>query len=342
MYIKTTVTVVRNWKPILIGILILLSCFTCMMWGGGERPQTPMGVGSATVSPEVMKWEPLVRKHAQTFGMEAYIPLALALIQQESNGTLRDVMQAAEGAFNTKYPKVQNGIPDPDYSIWCGIQELKHSLELAGVTGPTDIERIKLSLQSYNFGTGFFYFVQKNGGAYTLDLAKQFALAHNGGRTQCGFRSPYCYGDVSYVEKVLKNYQIGGTSGTGAIGDELFQKVMGEATKYKGQKYVWGGSNPTQGFDCSGLIQWTYHTAGIQLNRTAQLQWNQTKRISAEEAKPGDLVFFHSTYPTDSYITHVGIYQGNMQMFHAGDPLNFADLKTPFWQQHLAGFGRVQ
>ncbi|WP_423743090.1 lysozyme family protein, partial [Bacillus cereus] len=112
-----------------------------------------MGVGSATVSPEVMKWEPLVRKHAQTFGMEAYIPLALALIQQESNGTLRDVMQAAEGAFNTKYPKVQNGIPDPDYSIWCGIQELKHSLELAGVTGPTDIERIKLSLQSYNCAT---------------------------------------------------------------------------------------------------------------------------------------------------------------------------------------------
>ncbi|MEM5663065.1 lysozyme family protein [Bacillus toyonensis] len=123
-----------------------------------KAPQIPMGtggIGTATVSADVLKWEPLVRKHAQTFGMEQYIFLALALIEQESGGRLVDVMQSAEGAFNTKYPKVMNGITDSDYSVWCGIQELKHSLELAGVTGPTDIERIKLALQSYNFGPGF-------------------------------------------------------------------------------------------------------------------------------------------------------------------------------------------
>ncbi|QWH76038.1 glycoside hydrolase (plasmid) [Bacillus mycoides] len=342
MYIKATVTVVRNWKPILIGILVLFSLFICLMWGGGSKPQTPMGTGTTTVPPEVLKWEPTVRKYAQEFGVEPYVPLMLSLIMQESGGRLLDVMQSAEGAFNTKYPKIQNGITDPDYSIWAGVQEFKHSITIANVQGPSDINRIKLALQTYNFGPGFLNYINSNGGEYTLELAKSFALKMANGRTGCGFRSPYCYGDYSYVEKVLKYYQTSEIAGGGAVGDEFFQKVMAEAIKYKGYKYVFGGASPTASFDCSGLTQWTFRTAGVQLDRTAQMQWNQTKRISAQEAKPGDLVFFHGTYNSGTYITHVGIYQGNMQMYHAGDPLDYADLNKPYWQQHLAGFGRVQ
>ncbi|MEH7217031.1 lysozyme family protein, partial [Bacillus toyonensis] len=63
---------------------------------GGENlsPFTP-GIGTANVPPEVMKWEPLVRKYAQEFGVEPYVPLMLALIMQESNGRSLDVMQSA-------------------------------------------------------------------------------------------------------------------------------------------------------------------------------------------------------------------------------------------------------
>ncbi|PGC90306.1 hypothetical protein COM39_14065 [Bacillus toyonensis] len=195
MYIKATVTVVRNWKPILIGILVLFSLFICLMWGGGSKPQTPMGTGTTTVPPEVLKWEPTVRKYAQEFGVEPYVPLMLSLIMQESGGRLLDVMQSAEGAFNTKYPKIQNGITDPDYSIWAGVQEFKHSITIANVQGPSDINRIKLALQTYNFGPGFLNYINSNGGEYTLELAKSFALKMANGRTGCGFRSPYCYGD---------------------------------------------------------------------------------------------------------------------------------------------------
>lgn len=152
-------------------------------------------IGMAQVSADVLKWRPLVEKHAAEFGMTPYVDLILALIQQESGGTLIDVMQSAEGAYNTKYPKVMNGITDSDYSIWCGVQELKHSLELAEVQGPNDIDRIKLALQTYNMGPGFINHVKANGGVYSVDLAKSFALKHANGRTQCGFRSPYCYGD---------------------------------------------------------------------------------------------------------------------------------------------------
>lgn len=60
------------------------------------------------------------------------------------------------------------------------------------------------------------------------------------------------------------------------------------------------------------------------------------------QAKAGDLIFFHSTYNAGSYVTHVGIYVGNNQMYHAGDPIGYADLSSSYWQQHLIGAGRVK
>lgn len=82
--------------------------------------------------------------------------------------------------------------------------------------------------------------------------------------------------------------------------------------------------------------------AEINLPRTAQQQYDVTQHIPLSEAQAGDLVFFHSTYNAGSYITHVGIYLGNNRMFHAGDPIGYADLTSPYWQQHLVGAGRIK
>ena len=60
------------------------------------------------------------------------------------------------------------------------------------------------------------------------------------------------------------------------------------------------------------------------------------------EAKSGDLVFFQGTYNSGTYVTHVGIYVGNNQMYHAGDPIGYADLSEAYWQKHLIGAGRVK
>ena len=95
-------------------------------------------------------------------------------------------------------------------------------------------------------------------------------------------------------------------------------------------------------FDCSGLVQWCYGKAGISLPRTAQAQYDATQHLPLSQAKAGDLVFFHSTYNAGSYVTHVGIYVGNNQMYHAGDPIGYADLSSSYWQQHLIGAGRVK
>ena len=75
---------------------------------------------------------------------------------------------------------------------------------------------------------------------------------------------------------------------------------------------------------------------------TAQAQYDATQHIPLSQAKAGDLVFFHSTYNSGTYVTHVGIYAGNNRMYHAGDPIGYADLTSPYWQKHLIGAGRVK
>jgi cell wall-associated NlpC family hydrolase len=68
------------------------------------------------------------------------------------------------------------------------------------------------------------------------------------------------------------------------------------ARQYLGVPYVFGGSNPATGLDCSGLVQLVYRQVGIALPRTAQLQYAATSRISRDQLEPGDLVFFARTY----------------------------------------------
>ena len=85
-----------------------------------------------------------------------------------------------------------------------------------------------------------------------------------------------------------------------------------------------------------------YGKAGISLPRTAQAQYDATQHLPLSQAKAGDLVFFHSTYNAGSYVTHVGILVSPTQMYHAGDPIGYADLSSSYWQQHLIGAGRVK
>ena len=144
----------------------------------------------------------------------------------------------------------------------------------------------------------------------------------------------------------------GGSDGSGAPGidyqvpaealtDEEFAAIYKEAQKYVGTPYVWGGSNPETGFDCSGYVCWVYNQNGYDVGRTtANGLWNKSQHISEAEAKPGDLVFFEGTYDTPGK-SHVGIYLGNGMMVSAGDPIKYANIHSSYWQKYLSGFGRL-
>ena len=126
-----------------------------------------------------------------------------------------------------------------------------------------------------------------------------------------------------------------------ALTDKEFAAIYKEAQKYVGTPYVWGGSTPETGFDCSGYVCWVYNQNGYDVGRTtANGLWNKSQHISEAEAKPGDLVFFEGTYDTPGK-SHVGIYLGNGMMVSAGDPIKYADIHSSYWQKYLSGFGRL-
>lgn len=287
------------------------------------------------VSTEVLVHQPMVEKYAKEYGIEEYVNVLLAIIQVESGGTAKDIMQSSESL----------GLPpnslNTEDSIKQGVKyfsELFKNSELLGV----DLDSV---IQSYNYGGGFLEYVAKHGKKYTFELAQNFSKEHSDGEKVSypnqiavpingGWR--YNYGNMFYLQMV-KQYFV-----TTQFDDDTLQTIMDEALKYEAWKYVYGGASPTTSFDCSGLTQWTYGKAGIVLPRTAQQQYNVTQHIPLSEAKAGDLVFFHSTYDAGDYITHIGIYLGNNRMFHAGDPIGYADLTSSYWQQHLVGAGRIK
>jgi len=108
--------------------------------------------------------------------------------------------------------------------------------------------------------------------------------------------------------------------------------------------YVWGGTDPRTGFDCSGLTQWSFIQAGARIPRTAQQQFDATRRVSAQELQPGDLVFFEICCQPPDRVTHVGLYVGGGRMVHApapGERVRVESMETPYWRGRWVGGGRV-
>jgi len=296
-----------------------------------ENSNFSSGITGMNLSAEVLKHQPMVEKYARENGISEYVNVLLAIIQVESGGTAEDVMQSSESL----------GLPPNSLDTESSIKQgCKYFASLLSSCQNQGIDDLNVAIQSYNYGGGYVGYVAGKGKKYTFNLAESFAREKSGGK-KVTYTNPiavaknggwrYGYGNMFYVELVNQYLTVPQVSG------ELAQKVMNEALKYQGWKYVYGGSNPNTSFDCSGLTQWCYGKAGISLPRTAQAQYDATQHLPLSQAKAGDLVFFHSTYNAGTYVTHVAIYVGNNQIYHAGDPIGYADLSSSYWQQHLIG-----
>ena len=329
------IAIIGNLFPILLSIVLFFGILISAEDddGNGDYSSANMGMN---LSAEVLRHQPMVDKYAKEYGISEYVPYLLAIIQIESGGTGVDVMQSSESL----------GLPpntlDTESSIKQGCKYFATLLSSCNNQGISDINVV---IQSYNYGGSYVGYVAGNGKKHTSNLAENFAKDKSGGQ-KVSYTNPiavarnggwrYNYGNMFYVELVNQYLTVM------HFDDKTVQAIMNEALKYQGWKYVYGGDNPNTSFDCSGLVQWCYGKAGISMPRVAQAQYDVTQHIPLSQAKAGDLVFFHSTYNSGSYVSHVGIYVGNNQMYHAGDPIGYADLTSSYWQQHLIGAGRIK
>jgi murein DD-endopeptidase len=117
------------------------------------------------------------------------------------------------------------------------------------------------------------------------------------------------------------------------------EKIVSIAAGFIGTPYRYGGENP-KGFDCSGLVFYSYERMGVKVPRTAADQRRAAERISRSSLEPGDLVFFRSS---KGRVDHVGIYAGDGKFIHApntGKVVSYAYLDDPYYRTHFVSAGR--
>lgn len=118
-------------------------------------------------------------------------------------------------------------------------------------------------------------------------------------------------------------------------------QVLAVANRMLGMPVVWGSASPAQGFDCSGLVQYVFRQAGIDLPRTADLQFEVGKTVAKSELQPGDLVYFTTYEPGAS---HVGIYTGGNKFIHTSFSqgiVAFGDMNDPYFVARYYGAKRI-
>lgn len=296
-----------GWIAVVIILIVVLLGCAVSIFGGGSRSSdyTP-------VRAEVEAYDTMIRRYARQYGIPEYVELIKAVMMQESGGRGLDPMQAAEGGFNTRYPHEPNGITDPEYSVECGVQELKAALEAAGVENPVDMEHIKLALQGYNFGSGYISWALRNYGGYSVANASEFSDKM---AAKMGWSS---YGDKHYVANVLQYYPYGRAFSMGFGNQAIVELALSQVGQQGGQPYwSWYGFGGRVEW-CACFVSWCaeecgYIEAGIipkfslcfdGVNRfKTQGQWQDRNY----EPMAGDIIFFD--WGGDGSVDHVGIVE---------------------------------
>lgn len=267
---------------------------------------------SEPLSAEVLAHTQVIQRYASEFGIPEYVSVIQAIMMQESGGRGTDPMQASECPYNTQYPNTSGAIQDADYSIKVGVQYYADCVREAGCKSPQDMDKLKLSLQGYNYGNGYItWAIRKHGGyseANALQFSQEQAAAHGWPR----------YGDPEYVPHVLRYYSGGGLF-AGLFGKgQLVTIAKSQLGNEGGQKFwSWYGFDSREEW-CACFVSWCADQAGLIQKEVVPKFSVCTDGVALFQAKrkwqgggsvptPGSLIFFD--WNQDGASDHVGIVE---------------------------------
>ena len=125
------------------------------------------------------------------------------------------------------------------------------------------------------------------------------------------------------------------------VSETAADRAASHALKMLGRPYHFGGSSPSTGFDCSGLVQFSFKQAGVSVPRATDRQRSTSRPVRLSDLRRGDLIFFDQEGKKSS---HVGIYLGGGRFVHApssGKEVRSDRLDAPYWKKHLSETRRL-
>lgn len=265
------------------------------------------------LSQEVLSYTATIQKYANQYGIPEYVSVIQAIMMQESGGRGTDPMQSSECPYNTRYSNSPNAIQDADYSIQVGIQYYADCLREAGCTSPQDMDKLKLSLQGYNYGNGYITWAIQKYGGYSAENALQFS------NEQAASHGWSAYGDPEYVPHVLRYYSSGGSfAGLFGGNGQIVSVALTQLGNEGGQKFwSWYGFDSHVAW-CACFASWCGDQAGlIESGKMPKfslcddgIAWFQSKgkwKSRGYSPAPGTLIFFD--WNGDGTSDHVGIVE---------------------------------
>ena len=258
---------------------------------------------------------------------DPYVLISILSVLHEGEWTLADVEGTLADLFDRQYILTEEVVVETRYRTETSTDP--ETGETTTTQVPYDYYICYVTLKNFNLSHLPVYMMGE-------DQLARYALymASLGNR-------PDLFPGSGYVDKYIENPPDDYTVNAAYLTDEKFATLIAEAEKYLGYPYVWGGSNPSTSFDCSGFVSYVLTNSGlVNTGRLgAQGLYNVCSLVSSANVKPGDLVFFVGTYDTPG-VSHVGIYVGDNVMLHCGDPIQYTSINTSYWQSHFYAFGR--
>lgn len=302
---KALTTLAAAGGGLIVFLILVVGVIGGVLLSGNSQSTEPL-------SQEVMDYAPVIQKYAQQYGIPEYVQVIQAIMMQESRGEGNDPMQASECPFNTRYGNSPNAITDPEYSIQVGIQYYAYCVREAGCTDPQDLDKLKLSIQGYNYGNGYISWALRNHGGYSEANALQFSQEQAAAHGWSG------YGDPEYVPHVMRYYS-GGNLFAGLFGNsQIVSVAMAQVGNQGGEKFwSWYGFNSRVEW-CACFVSWCADQCGLIESGAvpkfascpAGVEWfrsNGKWKDNSYSPAAGTIIFFD--WDRDGVSDHVGIVE---------------------------------